>query len=255
MPELNFVRTGQGPVVVLSHALGSDSSMWEGVAQRLSRVCTVLSYDHRGHGRSPTVQGAWSIEAMADDAAALIDQQVNSPVHFVGLSMGGMVAQQLAVRHPHLVASIVVANSSSHYDETARAMWRARIETVRSLGMAGVADSVMQRWFTAAFRADERGAARVAQVRGRFEAMDPQAYAQACQAVADIDFRSSNPRIACPALVIAGTQDEATPPEMARAICNTISGAVPAFIDAAHLSAVEKPVEFAKLVADFLRNL
>ena len=93
---------------------------------------TVLRYDHRGHGKSEVVPGPYGIEAMADDAAALIEQQASGAVHFVGLSMGGMVAQQLAVRHPQLVTSIVVANSSSSYDEAARAMWKARIETVRA---------------------------------------------------------------------------------------------------------------------------
>ena len=129
------------------------------------RDYTVLRYDHRGHGKSEVVPGPYGIEDMADDAAALIEKQASGAVHFIGLSMGGMVAQQLAVRHPQLVTSIVVANSSSYYDEGARAMWKARIETVRSQGMEAIADGVMQRWFTPEFREDPEGAKRVAASR------------------------------------------------------------------------------------------
>lgn len=255
MPQLNFLKEGRGPTIVLSHALGCDLRMWDEVAARLAASYTVLRYDHRGHGQSEIVPGPYSIEAMADDAAALIDAQALGEVHFVGLSMGGMVAQQLAVRHPHLVSSIVVANSSSYYDEAARAMWRARIDTVRSQGMEAIADGAMQRWFTPEFRADRDGSRRVAALRAVLLATDPDAYVASCEAVSRIDFGGTNPRIACPTLVIAGTRDEATPPTMAEAIRSSISGAEMLTLPAAHLSAVEKPAEFANMVVGFIRSL
>lgn len=255
MTRLNFVRQGHGPTVVLSHALGCDLTMWDEVAAQLAPGFTVLRYDHCGHGKSEGVPQAYSIEAMADDAAALIGREVEGEVHFVGLSMGGMVAQQLAARHPNLVTSIVVANSSCRYDDTSRGMWRARIETVLNLGMGAISEVAMQRWFTRDFRADPHGAQRVAQVRANLERMNPKAYAACCEAVSGIDFALTNPRIACPALVIAGSRDEATPLSMAEAIRNTISGAEFAILDAAHLSAVEKPAQFANLVANFIRAL
>jgi 3-oxoadipate enol-lactonase len=255
MAKLNFVKQGRGPAIVLSHALGCDLSMWDEVAAELAPGFTVLRYDHRGHGKSQVVPGPCTIEDMAEDVAPLIASQVDGPVHFVGLSMGGMVAQQIAVRHPHLVSSIVVANSSSYYDDAARAMWRARIDTVLGQGMRAIADGAIQRWFTPEFRADAEGAERVAALRAVLEATDPKAYASACEAVSRIEFCATNPRIACPALVIGGTRDEATPLAMAEAICKTISGAELVTIDASHLSAVEKPTQFALLLADFIRDL
>ncbi|ROZ76504.1 alpha/beta fold hydrolase [Ramlibacter sp. WS9] len=255
MPKLNFIQQGRGPTIVLSHALGCDLTMWDETAAQLAPGYTVLCYDHRGHGTSEIVPGPCSIEDMADDAAALIAEQVDGPVHFVGLSMGGMVAQQIAVRHPEMIASIVVVNSSSYYDDAARGMWRARIDTVLSQGMAAIADGAIQRWFTPEFRNDPEGAKRVAQLRGVLQATDPKAYASACDAVSRIEFTGTNPRIACPALVIGGLRDEATPMAMSEAICRAISGAELATIDASHLSAVEKSAEFAALVAGFIRSV
>jgi 3-oxoadipate enol-lactonase len=229
--------------------------MWDEVAHQLSSGFTVLRYDQRGHGGSPMVSGPCTIEDLAADAARLIERETSGEVHFVGLSLGGMVAQQIAVQHPELVTSIVVANSSGHYDETFRATWRARIRAALESGMPAVADMAMPRWFTPAWRQTVAGAQRMAQLRTVLEAMDANAYAACAEAVSRIDFSTSNARIACPALVIAGTQDEATPLAMSRAICNAISGAELVALDVAHLSAVEQPVEFAALVAGFINRI
>ncbi len=242
---------------MLSHALGCDLSMWDGVAAVLEPHFTVLRYDHRGHGSSASPAGPYTMEMLADDAAGLIRNHVDGPVHFVGLSMGGMTAQALAARYPELVRSIVVANSALFYDEAAKAMWQARMDLVRDKGVVAIAEGAMQRWFTPEFRADHLrgGADRVAALRARLEKLSAKPYAASCEAVANIDFRVSNGAIACPALVIAGTRDEATPVAMSEAIAASIPGARLATLDAAHLSAVEQPVAFAGLVESFISRL
>jgi 3-oxoadipate enol-lactonase len=252
-PVLHWTREGRGPLVVLSHALGCDLRMWDGVAALLKSRCTVLRYDHRGHGRSEAPPGPYSLDMLADDAAGVIGEQAAEPVHFVGLSLGGMAAQALAARHPALLKSITIANSASWYDAADRALWQARIDTVLARGLAAIADGAMQRWFTPEFRADEAGggAARVAALREGLEKTDAAAYAASCEAVAAIDFRASNSRIRCPALVIAGARDEAAPVAMSQAIAASIRGAQLRTLPAAHLSAVEQPEAFARLLQGF----
>ncbi|PJI98198.1 3-oxoadipate enol-lactonase [Acidovorax sp. 69] len=255
MSPLHFVQQGQGPVVVLSHALGCDLQMWDDVASALQDRYTVLRYDHRGHGRSPATEGPYSMQDLADDAAAFIRAHAGGePVHFVGLSMGGMTAQALAARHPALVRSITIANSACHYDEAAQVGWQTRVTTVLAQGIEPIADGAMQRWFTPEICTDNLhgGSARVAAMRAILVDTAPVPYAAACTAVAAIDLAAGNRSIACPTLVLAGTRDEATPPALSQTIAETIPGAQLSFIDAAHLSAVEKPAEFARVVSAFI---
>jgi 3-oxoadipate enol-lactonase len=253
LPLLHWLREGQGPVVVLSHALGCDLSMWDGVAAILKKRFTVLRYDHRGHGQSAAPDGPYTMDMLADDAAALIQAQAGGPVHFVGLSMGGMTAQSLAARYPHLVKSITIANAANYYNDTVRAMWHARMATVEAQGVGAIAEGAIQRWFTPEFRADAAGggAALVADLCQRLEKMAAAPYVASCAAVAGMDFRSSNAGIQCPALVIAGTRDEATPLALSDAIVASLPGARLATLPAAHLSAVEQPAAFAALLEEF----
>lgn len=260
---LHCIREGEGPVVVLAHALGCDLTMWDGVAALLAKRYTVLRYDARGHGQSGVPPGPYTIDMLADDAARLIQEEVpkGGPVHFVGLSMGGMAAQALAARHPALVRSITVANSALFYDEAAKDIWLQRRATVLAQGVEAIADAALQRWFTPEFRADigvgglAGGADRVAALRARLVANDRYAYGFSCEAVAMIDFRASNLRLTCPALVIGGTRDDATPVAMSRAIADSIDGAQLVTLDAAHLSAVEQPLAFTQLLEDFFDSL
>lgn len=254
MQPLHFVRQGQGPLVVLSHALGCDLSMWDGVAAVLQDRYTVLRYDHRGHGRSPSHDAPLTIADLADDASALIRAQATEPVHFVGLSLGGMTAQVLGARHPQRVRSLTIANSASHYDAAARALWQARIDTVQTLGMAAICEGAMQRWFTPEFR-DVQGRAQVAALRTVLEATAPRPYAAACAAVAHIALDADNAHIGTPTLVIAGSRDEATPPAMSETIAQAIPNARLRSLDAAHLSAVEQPEAFARLLTEFWATL
>jgi 3-oxoadipate enol-lactonase len=254
MTRLNVIREGEGPIVVLSHALGCDLHMWDEVAAVLARAHTVLRYDHRNHGGSEVVAGPFSLQALAGDAAALIEREAEGePVHFVGLSMGGMTAQALAPKHPRLLKSVVIANSSAYYPD--QTPWRTRVETVQAQGVAAIAPGALARWITPAYVATPEGAEAARRLNDTLVGTDAAGYIASCDAVSAIDFRDSNRAITTPTLVIAGLRDEATPLAMSEAMVAAIPGARLATIDAAHLSAVERPVEFSQLLIDFWRSL
>ncbi|MCZ2495491.1 alpha/beta fold hydrolase [Xylophilus sp. Kf1] len=252
MEPLNFVERGQGPMLVLSHALGLDLGMWDAVSALLEPRFTVLRYDHRGHGHSPAANQAFTIDDLADDAAALIRSRTDRPVFFVGISMGGMTAQALAVRAPELLAGIVIANSGAYYPDLAP--WKARVERVLSQGVESIADGAVERWITPGFRATEAGSAMATQLRATLIGTDAVSYAAACDAVAGIDYRESNRRIGVPTLVIAGTLDLATPASMSEDIAAAIPGAQLKTIEAAHISSVERPAELAALIESFVNQ-
>jgi 3-oxoadipate enol-lactonase len=260
-PDIHVVCHGAvdpaKPTLVFSHALGYDQSMWDEVVASLKAHYTIVTYDHRGQGRSSKTTSDFSIDALVDDAAAVILREVFAkgagPVHFVGLSMGGMVAQGLAARYPHLVKSIVVANSAMRYDDAAKALWKARIDTVSRKGMSAVVDMALARWFTESFRAQQP--TLVSQVTAILLANDAADYMRTCAAIAAIDFGPSNSRIRCPALVIAGKHDEATPPALSEEIARSIPNAKLALIDASHISAVESPKEFVSLLKQHFSSI
>jgi 3-oxoadipate enol-lactonase len=261
-PQLHVLVQGDRPAadagaaarapVVLSHALGLDARMWDALAAELAAAGhPVLRYDHRGHGESAAPAGPYAMDDLVDDAARIVREWGRGPVAWVGLSMGGMVGQGLAAKHPALVRALVVANSTSHYPEAAQAVWRDRIATVQAQGLAAIADLVMGRYFLQGFRTAHPEAEAAA--RASLLASDPQGYAACCHAVGTVDWREALPRIQAPTLVIAGAQDAGTPPAMSQAIADAVPGARVAVIEgASHISAVEQPQAFAALVRGFL---
>ncbi|WP_296951326.1 3-oxoadipate enol-lactonase [uncultured Massilia sp.] len=249
-------RSGKAPrhTIVLGHALGCDLAMWDGLANRLAQDHRVIAYDHRGHGSSDAPPGPYTMAELADDAARLLRELDTGPVVWIGLSMGGMVGQELALRHPALVRALVLANTTSGYPAAAREGWEQRVAIVRERGIEPVADTVMARYFHDAFRA--RQAATVARFRRRLVATDPVGYAGCCDAVGKVDTAARLGAIAVPTLVIAGALDQGTPVSMAQALADGIPGAALTVIeDASHVSAAEQPEAFARAVEGFVAGL
>jgi 3-oxoadipate enol-lactonase len=240
--------------VVLSHALGCDLSMWDALADRLAQGWRVVRFDHRGHGASQATAGPCTMADLTDDALRVLDAVGTEPVVWIGLSMGGMVGQELAIRHPGRVSGLVIANSTSHYPPAAVAMWKQRIEAVQHGGTSAIADAVMGRYFHAAFRDAEP--ATVAAFRARLVATDPAGYVACCHAIAGVDTTARLPQVQVPALVIAGALDEGTPVAMAETLAAVLPRAqLTVLRDASHLSVIEQPAAFAAAVESFLDTL
>jgi 3-oxoadipate enol-lactonase len=250
---LDFDSRGEGPPVLFAHAIACDRSMWDRMLGHFGTRCRVIRADLRGHGRSPVPPGPYSLGQLAGDCAALLDRLRIERADFVGLSLGGMVGQAFALDHPGRLRRLVLANTSSSYGPGGRAMWEGRRKLVREGGLAAVHDLAVSRNFTEGFRASDAGV--VAGAMATFLASPVEGYLGCCDAIADLEFTEALPRIASPTLAIAGGLDPGTPVAMSRVLAERIPGAKLAVIEgAAHLSAVEKPAEFARLVDAFLAD-
>lgn len=259
LPQLRVAL--QGPIdadaagvpVVLSHALGMRLEMWDGLAATLAQHHPVLRYDHRGQGGSAAVRTPYAIDALVDDAARLITEWGRGPVVFVGLSMGGLVAQGLAIRRPDLVRGVLLANTAAVYPQAGRDGLVQRAEAVRAGGLAAVADATLERFLSAGFRAQRPEAAAV--VRRDLLRADAEGYALAALAISQVDWSADLGRINCPVQVVAGAQDVGSTVAMAQQIADAVPGAQLSVLDAAHLSAVEQPAGFAEALHALLSRI
>ena len=205
-------------------------------------------------GCSPGTPGDYTMSVLADDAARLIRELQLGPVVVLGLSLGGMVAQALAIDHPDMVRALVVANSSATYDETIRAVLDQRMNTARDKGMEAIADAVLGRFFRPDFH--ESAPAVVARFRRRLLSTPVQGYVGCGRAVQHLHLIDQLPAIRQPTLVIGARQDRSTPLEQSEQIHQAIAGSRLEVIEhAAHVSVVEQPQAFLALVQGFLRGL
>src|SRR6476620_7054389 len=134
------------PPLLLSNSLGTTLDMWEPQLAALAGRFRVIRYDSRGHGRSQTTPGPYTIEQVANDALGLLDKLGVPRAHFCGLSMGGMVGMWLGIHAPQRIDRLVLANTAAKIGTTG--MWNARIDAVRKGGMASIASAVLARWFS-----------------------------------------------------------------------------------------------------------
>jgi 3-oxoadipate enol-lactonase len=238
-----------GAPVVFANSLGTDLRLWDKVLPLLPAGLRIIRYDKRGHGLSDCPRGPYSMGALVRDAEALLDALEVRDCVFVGLSIGGMIAQGLAVKRPDLVRAMVLSNTAARIGQPD--MWQARIKAVRDGGIAALADGVMERWFSAPFRAgDEVHAWRNMLIRQPAEG-----YAGCSAAISGTDFYTSTSGLRLPTLGIGGSEDGATPPDLVRETTELIPGARFRLIRrAGHLPCVEQPQEYAAVLSDFIRE-
>lgn len=222
------------PVLLLSNSLGTDLHLWDAQVEVLARHLRVVRYDTRGHGRTPAAPGPYTLDALAADALAVLDEVGVARASIGGVSLGGMTAMAVALAAPERVDRLVLCCTSA--DLGPAQGWHDRAALVRADGMGAVVDAVLARWFTPA-----APPAMVEPVRGMLTATDPEGYAACCEAIAAMDLLRHLGRITAPTLVIAGADDPATPPAHGEAIAAAVPAArlltVPA---AAHLANIER---------------
>lgn len=239
------------PTLVFANSLGTDFRIWNEVVARIGGACRFVLYDKRGHGLSEATPAPYALTDHVSDLAALLDHLGVTSASVVGLSVGGMIAQGLAALRPGLVSSLVLCDTA-HRIGTAE-MWNARIDAVRTGGIGSIADAVMQRWFTPAYRspANPDYAGYVAMLtRTPIEG-----YVGTCAALRDADLTESTRALKVPTLCLVGDQDGSTPPDLVRSTAEVIKGAQFRIIaDAGHLPNIEQPAAVADLIASFVKQ-
>jgi 3-oxoadipate enol-lactonase / 4-carboxymuconolactone decarboxylase len=237
------------PVLILSHSIGTDHSLWDPQIEALLPYFQVLRYDTRGHGASDATAGEYSIEMLGKDLLALADALKISQFAFCGLSLGGAIGQWVAAHAPERVTHLVLANTSPQF--IPRANWETRIAAVDKGGMSAVVDIAMQRFFSPDSPAKQ--SSYVASIRSVFLGTDPVGYLGCCAALRDMNHEDLLQRIKAPTLVIAGERDVSTPWNgHGEKLAHEIPGAKTLHLAAAHLSNLERPHSFVSALLEFL---
>ena len=261
---MGFVRCGdvvlrycvQGrenaPVLALVNSLGTDARIWEGVVDRLLPHYRVISYDKRGHGLSDAPPGDYSLAHHVADLAGLLDHLDVDRLALAGVSVGGLIAQGFALAHPERLNALVLCDTAAQIGS--QAMWSDRMAAVRDIGMAALADALVERWFSQTYRDANPDA--IAGWRNMLLRMPADGYAGTCATLRDADLTGDIGAIALPTLVVAGEADLATPVDLVRATADRIAGAQFKIIPGAgHIPSIEQPEVLAGLIHNFLSEV
>lgn len=240
------------PALVLANSLGTDARIWDRVIAPLAGRYRVISYDKRGHGLSDAPPGDYRLGDHVDDLAALLEYLGVARLALAGVSVGGLIAQGFALRHPGRLAGLVLCDTAAKVGDAT--MWNERITAVRERGLAPLAEPVMARWFTERFRRERP--AEVAGWRNMLVRMPVDGYAGTCAALRDADLRGAITAIATPTLVVVGEQDLSTPVELVRGMAQAIAGSQFATLaDCGHIPSIEQPAALTALMTHFLNEV
>lgn len=239
------------PAVVFLNSLGTDLRVWDAVVALMPPTLRLVRMDKRGHGLSSLAPPARTIDALAADAAAVMDALEVRSALIVGLSIGGLIAQCLAATRPDLARALLLLDTAHRIGSAET--WEARIAAVRAGGTEAIADDVMARWFSDAFRSGHADV--VAAWRTLLARMPAEGYAMACEALRDADLSALSPGLSLPVRFAVGSADLATPPDLVREAARLVPGARFAVIEGAgHLPPLETPGRVAEMILDLAKE-
>lgn len=239
------------PVVVLCHSLGSSMVMWEPQLAVLESCFRVLRYDMRGHGESEVSEGAYSLEMLGQDAVGLLDALEIEKVHFVGLSIGGMIGQGLGLNHADRFLSLTLCDTAPILPEEAKPLFRERMDMARSQGMASLVEGTLARWFTPPFL--EKDPPMVSRIRTQIEATPVDGFTGCSHAILNLNYMDRLSAIDLDTLIIVGEDDPGTPVAAAEAIHAEIRNSRLVILPSAmHLCNIEQAEGFNAALMDFL---
>jgi 3-oxoadipate enol-lactonase len=239
--RFNVEQNGtEGSPVVLLHPLALAGGIWDPMARHLAGEHRVLAPDARGHGNSEWDGEPFTVDDLAADTAAIVEELDLGPVDVVGMSMGGCTAMALAASRPDLVRRLVLADTTACYGDDRVEQWSQRARQAEGTPREEQLTFQRKRWFSERFREEHPG--EVDRVAAIFVATDSRAHAAACHALGGVDVTAQLPDIRAGTLVVAGDEDYATPPAMAAEIAEGIPGAGLRILEhTRHLSLLERP--------------
>ncbi len=239
-----------GPAVVFANSLGTDMRLWDPILPLLPDGLRIIRFDKRGHGLSSCPPSPYTMGALISDTERLLDHLKVRDCVFVGLSIGGMIAQGLAIKRLDLVRAMVLSNTAAKIGTPK--LWAQRIADVETGGIEKLADAVMERWFSAAFRSSPE----LELWRNMLTRQEDHGYMGCSAAISGTDFFTPTSGLRLPTLGIAGSEDGSTPPDLVRETVDLIPGSRFHLIrKAGHLPCVEKPEEYARVLTDFLESV
>lgn len=257
--DLHYVERGTGDeTVVFSHSYLADHRHFEPQLAALSERYRVVAYDHRDHGQSGHATGRYTLDTLVDDAAAVIRQTGSGPCHWVGLSTGGFVGMRLAIRHPELLRSLVLMDTSAEPEPVkARIRYEGMFAVLRLAGITPLLSATRALMFGRSTLADPAHAEMVQTWTERIAAGDPRAIIRFGRAIFERTSVVEPLRsVSVPTLVLVGAEDRATPPRRARTIAQSIPGARLQIIErAGHLSTLEQPRAVEAALSAFLAGV
>lgn len=238
-----------GSVVMLCHGLLGTLEMWRPQVAALRARHRILRIDNRGHGASSVTPPPYNVDALAADAVAVLDVLDIERVHFVGCSLGGMIGQALAAHHPARLRSLVLVGSRSVMPPPS--MWNERVRIARTQGTAPLVTTMLDRWFTPAFRFAHPEA--VQPIVDGILATHVDGFIGACMAIRDMDHRELLRRITVPTLVASASEDPGVPVSDTRLIQESIPGARMVLLERArHLFTIERADAFEPILLEWL---
>ena len=239
-----------GPTIVFSNSLGTDLRIWDEVISYLPKNLKILRYDKRGHGLSDFTNSPYSMDTLVKDIEALMDSLKLKNSLFIGLSIGGMIAQGLALKRLDLVRAMALSNTAARIGN--RQIWEDRINKVKSSGLKALTEETMKRWFSDDFLESKE----IYKWKNMFERQPLEGYIGCAHAISGTDFYTPTSSLRLPTIAIAGSEDGSTPPDLVRETSNLIPESKFNLIKGAgHIPCVEAPIKYANILSGFMKEL
>ena len=253
--QINYELSGKSdaPVVMLSHSLACSRLMWNPQMEVLEPHFQVLRYDMRGHGDSQATEGAYTLEQLAADVIGLLDALKIDVVHFVGLSIGGMIGQCLALNYADRLQSLALCDTAPKIPDEARPLFRERMDRARAGGMEAMVQETLERWFTQPYL--QQNPPEVKLIGHQIATTSLAGYLGCSEAILALNYLDRLTEIKLPTRIIVGEHDPATTVELSKAIHERIPHAKLVILpSAAHLSNIEQADAFNTTLMEFLRD-